>query len=71
MMESVGMESGGFDWMKLLYASALILMLVYLIPRAKQMMEVSAQAENKDWKGVVIPLVAVVVFVVFLISLVR
>ena len=70
-MESIGMESGGFDWMKLLYASALILMLVYLIPRAKQMMEVSAQAENKDWKGIIIPLIAVVIFVIFLISLVR
>ena len=70
-MESIGMESGGFDWMKLLYAAALVLMLVYLIPRAKQMMEISAQAENKDWKGVIIPLIAVVIFVIFLISLVR
>ena len=70
-MENIGMESGGFDWMKLLYASALVLMLVYLIPRAKQMMEISAQAENKDWKGVIIPLISVVIFVIFLISLVR
>ena len=70
-MESMGMESGGFDWMKLLYAAALVLMLVYLIPRAKQMMEISAQAENKDWKGAIIPLIAVVIFVIFLISLVR
>ena len=70
-MESIGMESGGFDWMKWLSAAALVLMLVYLIPRAKQMMEISAQAENKDWKGVIIPLIAVVIFVIFLISLVR
>ena len=65
------MESGGFDWMKLLSAIVLVMMLVYLAPRAKQMMEASAQAENKDWKAVVIPLIAVIVFVVFLISLVR
>ena len=70
-MENIGMESSGFDWMKLLYAAALVLMLVYLIPRAKQMMEISAQAENKDWKGVIIPLIAIVIFVIFLISLVR
>jgi len=67
MMESTG---GGIEWMKILSAVFLIAMLVYLIPRAKQMMEISAQAENKDWKGVLIPLVAVVGFVVFLVSMV-
>ena len=64
------MESGGFDWMKLLSAIVLIVMLVYLVPRAKQMMQASAQVENKDWKAVVIPLIAVIAFVIFLISLV-
>ena len=64
------MESGGMDWMKILSAMFLVAMLVYLIPRAKQMMEMSAQAENKDWMGAIIPLIAVVGFVVFLVSMV-
>jgi len=70
-MEAMDMvESGGMDWMKIISALFLVAMLVYLIPRAKQMMEMSAQAENKDWKGVLIPLIAVVGFVMFLVSMV-
>lgn len=64
------MESGGLDWMKIVSAIFLVVMLVYLLPRAKQMMEMSAQAENKDWMGAIIPLVAVVGFVVFLVAMV-
>ncbi len=70
-MEAMDMvESGGIDWMKILSAMFLVAMLVYLIPRAKQMMEISAQAENKDWGAVLIPLIAVVGFVIFLVSMV-
>ncbi|MDH3325934.1 MAG: hypothetical protein OEM38_04370 [Gammaproteobacteria bacterium] len=70
-MEAMDMvESGGMDWMKIISALFLVAMLVYLIPRAKQMMEISAQAENKDWMGAIIPLIAVVGFVVFLVSMV-
>lgn len=64
------MESGGMDWMKIISVIALVLMIVYLLPRAKQMMKESAEVENKDWMGVLIPIVAVVLFVVFLIALV-
>jgi len=70
-MEAMDMvESGGMDWMKIVSALVLVMMLVYLIPRAKQMLEVSAQAENKDWMGALIPLIAVVGFVIFLVSMV-
>ncbi len=70
-MEGMEMvESGGMDWMKIMSALFLGAMLVYLLPRAKQMMEASAQAENKDWMGAIIPLIAVVGFVVFLVSMV-
>ena len=70
-MEGMEMvESGGMDWMKIVSAIFLVAMLVYLLPRAKQMMEMSAQAENKDWMGAIIPLIAVVGFVVFLVSMV-
>jgi len=64
------MDSGGMDWMKILSAIFLVAMLVYLLPRAKQMMEISAQAENKDWMGALIPLIAVIGFVVFLVAMI-
>ena len=67
MMDPAG---GGMDWMKILSAIALGAMIIYLIPRAKGIMEASAQAE-KDWKGALIPLAAVVLFVIFLVAMVR
>jgi len=62
------MESGGMDWMKIISAIAMVLMILYLLPRAKQMMQMSAEAENKDWMGVLIPIAGVVLFIVFLVS---
>lgn len=64
------MESGGLDWMKIISAIALGLMVIYLLPRAKQMMKASAEVENKDWMGVLIPIGCVVLFIFFLVSLV-
>jgi len=64
------MDSGGMDWMKILSAIFLVMMLVFLIPRAKEMMKMSAEAENKDWMGVLIPIGGVVLFVLFLVSIV-
>ncbi len=65
------MDSGGLDWMKIISAIALGAMIIYLLPRAKAMMQASAEAENKDWKGVLIPIAGVVLFVIFLIAMVR
>jgi len=70
-MMDPGTVSEGFNWMKILSAVALGAMIIYLIPRAKAIMEASAQAENKDWKGVLIPLAGVVLFVIFLVAMVR
>ena len=64
------MDSGGMGWMQILSAVALALMIMYLLPRAKQMMKMSAEAENKDWMGVLIPITGVVLFIIFLVSLV-
>ncbi len=70
-MEGMEMvESGGMDWMKITSALVLLFMVIYLLPRAKQMMKMSAEAENKDWMGVLIPIIGVAVFIVFLVSLV-
>ncbi|MBI1195779.1 MAG: hypothetical protein GC138_08035 [Gammaproteobacteria bacterium] len=38
-------------------------------PGIKRAMEESRQAENKDWKGVLIPIGLVILFVIFLIMI--
>jgi len=58
-------------WMKVSYALILGMMLVFLWPRAKAMMSNSPKAEKGDWRSVAIPLLGVVLFVLFLISMVR
>ena len=57
--------------MKIAYALALGAMLVFLLPRAKAMLKNTPKAEKGDWKSVIIPLVAVIMFVMFLIQMVR
>jgi hypothetical protein len=56
-------------WQKILWALTLGAMVVFLLPRAKEMLAQSAQAENKDWKGVIFPIAMVVLFVILLIML--
>lgn len=53
--------------------SALILVafIVWLWPNANRMLKESPKAEAGDWRSVILPLVAVVGFVVFLIMVVR
>lgn len=59
------------DWMKITSALVLGAMLVYLFPRARAMMRHSPKASGDDWRGVLIPLLGVILFVIFLISMVR
>lgn len=53
--------------MKVASALALGLMLVFLIPRAKQMMANSPAAEAGDWTAAIFPIAVVILFVVLLI----
>lgn len=57
-------------WMKVLYAVLLGMIVIFLWPRAKQMIENSPKATGSDWKSVLIPLAGVVLFVMLLISMV-
>lgn len=57
-------------WMKIGSAALLILMLVYLLPRAKQMLKHSPKGSSNDWMAVLIPLLLVLGFVLLLIELV-
>jgi hypothetical protein len=54
------------DWIKILSAVFLVLLLVYLFPRAKQMMQDSPKAEKGDWHAAILPLAGVVAFIALL-----
>ena len=58
------------DWMKIGSALLLGMMLIFLWPRAKQMFKESPKAESGDWKAVIIPLLAVIGFVILLVMMV-
>tara|TARA_R110002096_G_scaffold334831_3_gene528494 strand:- start:793 stop:978 length:186 start_codon:yes stop_codon:yes gene_type:complete len=58
------------DGIQIASAIFLILMLVFLFPRAKQMFLNSPKAESGDWNAVLLPLLGVIGFVILLIWLV-
>jgi hypothetical protein len=58
------------DWMKIGWAILLIAMIAIVFPRAKHMLTNSPKAEKGDWMTVLLPIVAVVAFVILLTMLV-
>jgi len=56
-------------WQKILLGVMGLLLILWFRPGLKAALEQSKRAENKDWKSVIIPIVIVVLFVVFLISI--
>ncbi|MCW8929918.1 MAG: hypothetical protein OQL19_06755 [Gammaproteobacteria bacterium] len=56
------------DWMKIFSALLIILMLVYIVPRAKGMLKNSPKASNNDMVAALIPLLLVIGFVFLLIK---
>ncbi len=56
------------DWMKIFSALLIVLMLVYLLPRAKDMLKNSPKASGNDWLATLIPLILVIAFVFLLIK---
>lgn len=58
------------DWMKITTALMLGLMIVFLLPRARAMLKNSPKGTNADWMGVVLPIAAVVGFIVLLVMMV-
>jgi hypothetical protein len=58
------------DWMQIGWALLLGAMIVFIFPRAKQMMTNSPKAEPGDWQSVLLPIAAVIGFVILLIMLV-
>ena len=59
------------NWVTIGSAALMIGMLVFIFPRMRHAMKNSPKGSTQDWMGFVIPLAAVVGFVVFLIMMVR
>lgn len=54
------------DWMKIGSALLLVMMIVLLYPRAKQMMSETPKAEAGDWRSAILAILGVIGFVIFL-----
>ena len=59
------------DWLQIGSAALLVGMLVMIFPRVRHAMKNSPKGTAQDWMGYVVPLVAVIAFVVLLIMSVR
>jgi len=58
------------DWMQIVSALALIAFIVILLPSARQMIKNSPKGSSSDWMSFIIPISAVILFVLLLIKLV-
>lgn len=58
-------------WEQILVGVLALLVLLWFRPGIRAAMKQSREAEEKDWRGVLLPVGMVVLFVVLLISLVR
>ncbi|MDP1559363.1 MAG: hypothetical protein Q8K59_04630 [Nitrosomonas sp.] len=58
------------DWMQIVSALAMVMFIVFLFPRARDMMKNSPKGSSSDWMGFAIPVIAIVLFILLLIKLV-
>lgn len=58
-------------WEQILLGIGAVVLLFLFWPGAKAALEKSRQAENPDWKGALLPIAAVVAFVILLIIMTR
>lgn len=58
------------DWMQIVSALALIAFIVILLPSARQMIKNSPEGSSSDWMSFIIPISAVILFILLLIKLV-
>lgn len=59
------------DWLKIGSAVFLGAMLVFIYPRMRHAMKHSPKGTAEDWKGFLLPLLGVILFVILLIMMVR
>lgn len=58
------------DWLKIGSAVFLIAMIVFMWPRMKHAVTNSPKGSSSDWMGFIVPLAAVIGFIVLLINMV-
>jgi hypothetical protein len=58
-------------WQQVILGLVVVLVLWWTLPGVKAALERSRRTEQKDWRGVILPISLVVVFVLLLIALVR
>jgi hypothetical protein len=58
------------DWIKIFSAVLIVGWIIYIWPRAKYWLKNSPKAQAGDWQAAILPLAAVVGFVILLIMLV-
>lgn len=58
------------DWLKIGSALFLVAMIIFLFPRAKQVIENTPKGSMKDWMGYIVPMAVVILFIIVLIALV-
>ncbi len=58
------------DWMQIVAAMALVMFIIFLFPRARHMLENSPKGSSSDWMSFLIPIIAIVLFIMLLIQLV-
>ena len=58
------------DWVKIGSALLLVAMLVFIFPRLKQAVNHAPKGSMQDWMGFIVPIAAVIGFVILLIMMV-
>lgn len=58
------------DWIQIGSALFMLAMAIFLFPYAKRAVENSPKGSMQDWMGYILPMIAVVLFIVLLIALV-
>ena len=58
------------DWLKIASAVLLVAMFFFILPSAKRMVKNSPKGSASDWMGFIVPMAAVVLFIILLITLV-
>ncbi|WP_253482176.1 hypothetical protein [Natronocella acetinitrilica] len=57
-------------WEVVLAGAVAALLVMFFLPRLRESMKRSSEQKEKDWRGALIPLLLVVIFVILLVSLV-
>ena len=64
-------KEGKMDWMQIFSALALVMFIVILFPRTREMVKNSPKGTPSDWLSFVVPVIGVILFIALLIKLAK